>query len=217
MSITPVTLKSGQKRYRVRRGYNGKQVTFDSKREALAYLNGKKARKLLNRPHFGNGWKGYVVPTPLLKQTILANTKELRRTDNGNDHTNPDDFGWKKDLCERIASIRNSTVEAALRRLYDVTSDYSNVTTADFADAACLALGLFIDHDTSIPTLPGNRQAAKEMLLIAAEEQGIELDHKELTQLASKVHRIALLIVHYPHNADRLRKLAPLGCLGGAE
>jgi len=215
VSVKAVTLKNGQQRYVVRRGYNGKQRTFHKKSEAVAYATGRKPVKLVNRPSMGSAWPNYVVPTALLAPLIEAHIGQL--LDQMPPDTERPNDGWRERLSERVASIRNATKESSLRRVYDIQHRKTKIINADFADATCLAFGLHIDHDTNIPTLPGNSNVAKELIEERANALNITLDPETVEKYARQAYRISLLIINYPHNADRLVKLAPLGCLEAYE
>lgn len=141
-------------------------------------------------------WGYHVVPTSLLRDFLIQHFEGRHE--------------WKEQFYFDVAFTLKLDQKAVARRMRDVWTCTSAVTKASYADAACIALGLELDRDTNIPTLPGNLSLAKEMILLRADE---ELDEMTLERLARKTHRICALICGYPHNVERLLDLAPYNCL----
>lgn len=169
--------------------------------------------QLLNRPGSTRGWRGFVVPTALLAKLVEEQHGELAPLNPLDMHANDPELGWRRELGNRVARIRRCKPVAAYRRIYDITHQITTVVRVDLADAICLAFGLHLERDTDIPTLPGSIYAAKQMVETRADDLSLKLTPRELEQEATKLLRISFLIIAYPHNTDRLRKLAPLGCL----
>lgn len=142
-------------------------------------------------------------PVPLAK-TTKKGFNEIR--------VNPEG-GWKELLVARMSRTLKVKPEAVVRRLYDIEYGKSQMVNIRWADAACLAMGKFIDSDTDLLTMPGNQNSAKELIQVRAEIAGDELDELEVKRLAKRTLRVVRLILHYPHNAERLASLAPYNCL----
>lgn len=177
-------------------------------------ITGHDTPRLLNRTYGGRSWPGYVVPTTLLADVIEKHAHQYLGDVPPGVHVDlSTEDGWRDRLAEQVAQIRRSSYEAAIRRLHDVTHRKSKIVSSDYADATCLALGLDMDVDTNLPTLPGNMRAARECVIGHAEDQGFELDDIAIQRHAHTAMRLSLLIISYPHNSERLRNLAPFNCL----
>lgn len=205
MSILAVTLKNGDIRYVGRYGFRGKQVRFDTYEEAETYVT---TQKRATPPPIKNswyGWQTWVVPTPPLRKLLENNKQYLEAIDHdglGN--------GWKELLAHRISLILRSSPEAALRRIYDLCHETGKVTSIAYAEAITMAIGIDLDRDTDIPTLPGNRKLAADLIRCRADRELTEL---EVRRLAKQTTRLSALIIKYPHNQARLQDLAPFDCL----
>lgn len=205
MSIQSYVLKGGGTRYIASYGTRGKRVRFDTKEEAETYVASKKATGKPTKNSW-YGWKTWIVPTPPLRKLLEDNKQYLEAPDfdgKGN--------GWVELLAHRITLIlRQDDTEAALRRIYDLHHGKSRVTSIDYAEAITMILGLDIDRDTDIPTLPGNKRLAAELIRCRADT---ELDELTLKRLANQTVRLSALILKYPHNQARLQDMAPFDCL----
>lgn len=169
------------------------------------------------------GWQKYVVPTSIFwpwlleqKPHILATMEPLQRSGNGaiqagNQYDN--EQGWKEMLSHRMALLLNNSPEAVLRRLWGASAGEAKAISAEYVDAACLAMGLYLDRDVDLPVLPGSVNVAKELLLERVSDQSISLDELELRRLAKTTVRISALICSYPHHTERLLDMAPFDCL----
>jgi hypothetical protein len=204
MSVYPITLKNGITRYIGTYSDKGKRVRFDTREEAEKYVTKLKATGNPTKNSWF-GWQNWVVPAPLMRELLETNKKYLEAIDFdglGN--------GWKELLAHRIALVLRGTPEAALRRIYDISYGKSKVLSANYAEAICLILGLDLDRDTNIPTLPGNKKLAAELIRCRSNR---ELTDKETNRLARQTVRLSALILKYPHNQARLQDMAPFDCL----
>ena len=180
-----------------------KSTTYNAKRQPP---------KLANRPYSGRTWAWAIVPTSLVADLVEEHIPEMNKAATQSFLANKDE-GWRDYLATRVSSIRRGKLEAALRRLHDITHRKSRATHADLADAICLALGLDLDRDTNIPTLPGSFPLAKALIEDRAAIQGVKITDAEADQYALTTQRLSLLILAYPHKAERLVDLAPFDCL----
>jgi len=206
MSVLTVTLKDGTTRYVGRYGYRGKQVRFDTYEEAEAYAAAQKqANYSTTSKNPWYGWKEWVVPSEPLRVLLEKNQKYLEATDcDGLGH------GWKELLAHQVALILRGSPNAAKRRIYDLCYGRVMVTSAPYAGAITMALGLDLDRDTDIPTLPGNKTLAADLIRVRADQ---DLDEMHVRRLARQTIRLSALILRYPHNQARLQDLAPFDCL----
>ena len=205
MSVITVTLKNGNVRYVGTYGFRGTRKRFDTREEAEAFaaLSKRKVAPPIKNSWFG--WQYWVVPAPPLRKILEDNKEYIEAADSdglGN--------GWRELLAHRVALVLRSSPEAAKRRIYDLCYDKSRVITANYAEAICMTLGIDLDRDTDIPTLPGNRKFAAELIRCRADT---ELDELTLQRLANQTVRLSALIVKYPHNQARLQDMAPFDCL----
>ncbi len=171
-------------------------------------------RALLKTPVW-YGWKGWVVPSALLRDFINDNEYKFRAEMEPTRHSATDDDSehWRGMLSERIGAILGVSADSAVRRLYGVLSNESMATNAPFAEAICFALNLYLDSDTDIPTLPGSTLAAKDLIEVRAELAGATLNDLELWEYQKKTLRLSALICKYPRHASRLQDMAPFDCL----
>lgn len=167
--------------------------------EASPALPLRKTR-LVNRPGYGLGWPYFVCPTHQLAQLI-------------EEHINLEDDQWLLRISEDMAAILKTTPESVYRRFHAVRHGQSQVTRAEWADALCLALGISLDRNTSVLTLPGNLSTAEDLIRCRAESAHIPLDDLEARRLSRNLLRITRLIIAYPNHTDRLLNLTPLDCL----
>lgn len=171
---------------------------------ATLYPENRKQRTgPLQRNSF-TGWKTWVVPVDALA-ALIQEKHHLLETDarhNG-------EPAWKEYYAGEIAATLKCSMEAARRRLWGVLAREGKIVNVTFADAACMALGLDLDRDTDIPTLPGNMKLAVELVRVRS---GLN-DDLRLRREAKTVIRLSALILQYPHNQARLQDLAPYDCL----
>ena len=168
--------------------------------------------KLQNRPYSGRSWQWYVVPTPMLADLIDKHIPEMMKQVPEMPVIGQGETGWRDYLSMRVASIRRCTFEATQRRVHDITHRKTRVVRVDFADATCLALGIDLDRDTNIPTLPGNIAQTKALIEDRAAVLGVPLTPEDHERFTLQAFRLALLIIAYPHKSDRLVPLAPFDC-----
>lgn len=121
------------------------------------------------------GWPGYVVPAKLVAEEILARKHEAY-VDLGREDA---EFGWRTTVAERAAKFAGGTCEAMQRRLYTVLKGESVIVSAELADCLLLAVGCYMNEETTIPNLPGCNTAAREMVDVYAETHNLELTLKE--------------------------------------
>lgn len=155
----------------------------------------------------------YVVPIPILREYIEANIHKMEQRDMyGNDM---DEVGWRDQFCHRVSSIMRCSQESSKRRLYDVMHDKARVINVAFAEAAAIAFGHDLDTDTDIPTLPGNKVLAKDLIENRAEQAEVVLDDITKQQYVNRVLRLCSLISKYPHHHRMLADMAPFNCFRG--
>lgn len=136
-----------------------------------------------------NLWcNSYVVPSYQLRAELEKHIDDLNsqyvsmfedKMNTSNFTPNP----WKHVLAVRVEQMTGRNMEAVKRHLYRVMNGESASTDAEMADAYMLAVGKYLDQDTTIVTLPGNPKNAREMVLIRAENKGQkptkeEIDHR---------------------------------------
>lgn len=141
------------------------------------------------------GQAGYVVPCDLLAPILDAHKAELE-----NDDRHPHDgqaSGWRQALADRVAANTGRTPEAVFRRLYDVMHGKSKALNIDLAEGMLIAVGLLLDHDTDLPTLPGCITAARDMADVHADmfDEGMTLAERE--RLAHSILHFSQGFVHF--------------------
>ena len=162
--------------------------------------------------------KSYVTPASMVKKLLderhyMIQARVSAMTEAGKYRAEYEDEGWIELLAWEMGQILRSTPEAVLRRMYDIRYDKAKVCNISFAEALCEALGMNMEIETDIPTLPGNRKLAAELVSIRAEMAGVELSDEELRVLADRAWRLSAIIVRNPERMERVQNMAPFDCL----
>jgi hypothetical protein len=124
---------------------------------------------MLRKPSSRPSWKGYIIPANhlwrVLSELLEALNEEMSKDYAGNDGLRQK-VGAKKWLGERVQTITGGQKSSALviRRIYDIENGLSKAVDATLADAMMLAFDKLIDRDTDLPTFPGSRSGAQEMV-----------------------------------------------------
>lgn len=127
----------------------------------------------------------YFTPTEMLADWLRPVEQELNYELSHGDKTEA--AGGRSVLAARASRHEGYTEEAMLRRLFAICNLDSYKTDANIADVLADAAG-FNWRDTYLPTFPGNRWSATEMVAIANEEQDLRLTAFEQKQLARSLY-----------------------------
>lgn len=165
------------------------------------------------------GWPGFIVATWQLAEFIEANKPKWQAmyspTNKGEympTHTDNED-GWKTVIAMNVGQIIGRTEEAISRRIYGVMAGEAKIVRAEFADAVCLSLGMFIHHDTDLTVLPGCRAAAVELIEERATFEKRKLRPETVNDYARRLLYLSCKIVENPEQHDKLVAKAPLDAL----
>jgi len=178
----------------------------------LAYALSKTKLNLTSKEY---GWPGHVIPSRLVERVLNEQVKpivmkEMRSVDS----TQNPELGWLEHLAGRAATIsRTRSAEAMKRRLYDVLHQKSTVTYAEMVDNWCLAAGLHLDHDTGLPTLPGNKQDALELIYRRGKAVEKGLTKFDCLPLIPPLIDLCYAIIKSPDQLAELQDDAPFDCL----
>lgn len=165
------------------------------------------------------GWKGYVVPcnqlAPVLDQVRVRKAHAAHYIDHAprNGKGTKDENGWLTQLSNDTAGLLHVTPEAVYRRLYDVLNGKARIVHADMAAAMLETVSIDLDRDTEIPTLPGTKMDAFDLVRVRAEDGGWLGDDRELVQYVPTVLNLAAAIIERPEMTSQLQDDAPFNCL----
>lgn len=117
---------------------------------------------------------------PVVEEIIEKKDRQLRHEY----HLTP---GEESGAVDRIASdaaqTLGKTLEAVVRRIYDIRAGKAKVVNTEFADAILLAGGRMIE-DEDIKTFPATIAGAVSMIEIELEEAGLTFTPEEIQQAA---------------------------------
>ena len=92
-------------------------------------------------------------------------------------------------------------------------NDKALVVTACLAEALLLVGDLDLDRDTDIPTLPGTRIDAFDLLYVRATMLDPKIEKRDLLQYVPTVLQLSAAIVKSPELTSDLQDDAPFNCL----
>lgn len=164
------------------------------------------------------GWASYVVPNSLLKPVLLGFKTPLTAelTHGEDDNPNRPKEGWIGLLSYRTSEYTRTSPKACIRRLYDVLNHEKTgvrICNINYAEAFCAAGGLSIDDDTNVPTLPGNKRDALDLLYVRAEAVDPKVKLIDLVPFVPTVISLSAAIVETPELLEHLQDDAPFNCL----
>lgn len=170
-------------------------------------------------PGLTAGWAkgGYIVPCDLLAPILEAHKHELEDEDRHALAHEGQESGWRLLLAERVATNTGRSTPAVFRRLYDVMYGKTKALNIDMAEGMLIAVGLLLDHDTDLPTLPSSMVTARDMAEVNCPE--LPLDERE--DLARSLFHFAQGFVLYDIQEQAVEVvgefLTYFGSLMGAE
>ncbi|MBA2726504.1 MAG: hypothetical protein H0U53_10980 [Actinobacteria bacterium] len=125
-----------------------------------------------------------------------------------------EDYGWRMHLAERSALFsEDATQESMSRRMHGVMTLESRVTYISNVEAWCLAADLDLDRDTDIPTLPGNKPLALDLLYWRARAVKLNVRKSDLVKFVPVVLELSNAILDSPELMSELQDDAPFNCL----
>lgn len=186
----------------------------------------EREEKRRNDPYAMPKWYAYqswVVPTRLLADFMHDHKHHWQAqyspppNSGSNSHAMSagvvDDAGWKTYLTYRLSMILGRTEEAIARRLHEYDHATTRTANSEYADAICLTLGLSIDHETTLPVLPGSRGHARDLIELRAMHYGKPWGVNRVEEEMRKTLFLCCQIVNDPYNAAKYMDKAPLDCL----
>ncbi len=168
------------------------------------------------RPNVKRGqfkWPGYVFPTSMVRAVMETVVRPAMLGQMPEQFNEDENFGWLEQLAQRGSVIVGNSIAVQRRRIYDVMHETSRVTHTENVDGWLLAAGLRIDQDTSLPTLPGNKTLALELLHIRAEALDPGVTERDVIHLVAPLLLTCQSIVDSPELLSELQDEAPFDCL----
>jgi hypothetical protein len=158
-------------------------------------------------------WASYVTPTSMVETILRERIKPLMVAEMTMPFTDDETIGWQMHLAERAAQITHSTPEAQYRRIYCALNEEAIISYTRNVEGWLMACNLDIDTDTNLPTLPGCKKYALDLLQIRAEALDPNVELEDVMHLVAPVIELSYAIVTNPEQMEQLQDDAPFDCL----
>lgn len=120
---------------------------------------------------------------------------------------------WKTILIDKYSDKFNIKRQSVERKLLKIMTVDKGVTEIDGVEKLAISLGHHIDLDTNIPTLPGNRMLAADLIYVRASEKNKDIGFDDVSSYIPTVIELAGLIIDDPGNISFYQDEAPFDCL----
>lgn len=169
----------------------------------------------IDLPNGQFSWPSYVAPCVMVRDVLLNQVKPLIVGAMPMLEGTSEDpsFGWRSYLCHQAAQDSGQNASALLRRLHATLNTAGVITYIENVERWLLTAGLDLDRDTDIPTLPGNRMLALDLLLVRAQAVDPKAKPKDVIPLIPDLLSLCYAIVENPEQLSDLQDDAPFDCL----